>query len=316
MTFRRLTSSTQRHRRSGIVVLELIVWLPVLIIFLLAIIEFSLIMQVNRQVSFASRFGASLAAEITRQTSAATNLSNYNQLATPDNLKQRIDEYLGNHGLTSSCEVRLEHNACVGGQNQVQTSSACNCGPTGPASLPAGEPPAGEAYVRVTVCVPLSNNVPDILSTFGFGLSGRTIQHSTIFRIETNNGTTIPSITAQSVDGSGVTNGNTSAPVPATNTNFTITVTDNGGTANGTVGVSLTGTAIDPEDGALSGGSLIWSVNPAAVSLSPTTGNGPITLVLNVPASGNSVVYDLTLTGTDSCGSSAARTIQITITHP
>lgn len=324
MTCRRLSSAREpvpapeRARRTGVVVLELIVWLPVLVIFLLSIIEFGLIMQTNRQVAFASRFGASLASEISRLSSAPTNLSNYNMIATPDNLKLRVDEYLENHGLTPSCEVRLEHNACVGGQSQVQTMAACNCGPTGPAVLPAGEPPAGEAYVRVTVCVPLAGNVPDILDTFGFSLSTRTIEHSTTFRIETNNSTAQPSITAQSVDDSNTTNATvaTSVALPATNTNFSIIVTDNGGVATGTVDVNFSGTAIDPEDGALTGGSLVWSVNPAPVNLNPVTGNGPITMTINVPASGNSVVYNVTLTSTDSCGATASRTVQVTITHP
>ena len=61
--------------RRGVVTLELILWLPIMIIFLLAIVEFALIMQFNQQVSYAARFGAKLASEITRNQLTNPNLA-------------------------------------------------------------------------------------------------------------------------------------------------------------------------------------------------------------------------------------------------
>lgn len=322
-----LSSLCERRlpRRRGVITLELILWLPIMVIFVLAIVEFALIMQFNKQVAYASRFGAKLASEIARTQAASPNLSNFNLSATANNLKDQVDAYLANHGISSSCEVRLTHNACVGGTSQVDTDAACNCGDSAP-TLPGGEPPAGEAYVKVTVCVKLTGNVPNCLSTFGFDLNGPngtagdaddcTIEHSTVFRVETNNATAQPDITANSVaglDGDDVEN------TPVTNGNVTITI--NGGNPNpgDTLTIDLTGAATDPEDGVLTGGSLVWTVVsvPAAPAAALDDGIGVAeTLDVIVPATGGgSQVHTLTLTSTDSCNATAARTITITVTN-
>jgi hypothetical protein len=176
-------------RRSGVITLELLVSLPLLVILLLALIEFAIIYQVNMEVAEAARFGAKLASEITRLQAAATNLGNYNQAATVSDLKERIDQYLANNGLTASCEVILQHGACVPNQTQLQpTSIPPDCLCTTPATpFPNSEPPAGECYARVTVALRLDGNVPNLLSTFGLDLGDMTVQQSTVFRIETNN---------------------------------------------------------------------------------------------------------------------------------
>jgi hypothetical protein len=176
-------------QRAGVVTLELIVALPVIVILILAVVEFAIIYQVNLEVAHAARFGAKLAAEITRNRLAATNLGNYDQAATLNDLKELIDEYLANHGLTPSCEVILQHNACVPLPSQFNPDPIpgnCQCSAPG-AVLPAGEPPAGEAYVRITVGERLTGNVPNLLATFGLALGDLTLQQSTVFRIETNN---------------------------------------------------------------------------------------------------------------------------------
>ncbi|RLT07031.1 MAG: pilus assembly protein [Planctomycetota bacterium] len=175
-----------RRGRRGVVIVELLIWLPVLMTALMAVVEFAIMQQVNQQVALASRYGAKIAAEVTRDTLVATNLTNINQNATSNNLKSRIDTFLANAGLTGSCEVRLEHNASVGGKTQVDTATVCPCSATGPGTLPAGESPPGEAYVRVTVCVSLTGNVPNLLSTLGYDITGLIARHSTTYRVETN----------------------------------------------------------------------------------------------------------------------------------
>ncbi|REJ88934.1 MAG: pilus assembly protein [Planctomycetota bacterium] len=194
------TSTAQpgsNSRRRGVVTLEMMFAVPFLVIFVLAVVEFAIIYQVDKQVAYSSRFGAKLASEITRSRFATRNLGNINLSTTPDNLKDRIDDYLETAGLTESCEVRLEHNACVRNPLQVDTDAPCNCGASG-TPLPPGEPPAApnttldQAWVKVTVCVPLTGNVPNCLSTFGFDVTGCTFEHSTVFRIETENSAPVP----------------------------------------------------------------------------------------------------------------------------
>ena len=58
----------------------------------------------------------------------------------------------------------LEHN--LGGSQVALVTGTCDCGPD--TNLAA--PPPGE-YVRVTVCVPLSNVMPNLIANFGFDVS-------------------------------------------------------------------------------------------------------------------------------------------------
>jgi len=301
---------SSKERRSGVITLEVIIWLPVVLIFLAAIIEFSILYQVNHQVEYASRFGAKRASEIPR-----TTLDTYAAA-----LKADIDTYLANHGLAASCQVILEHNACVPNPLQI-AGGPCNCGPSG--GLPAGEPPAGEAYVRVTVCTEVANDVPDLLNSFGFPLGTRTFEHSTTFRIETNNTTALPNINIDAFSGAGVSDGTGAiAPgAPTTNTDSTISITDDnmvppGPAASGSVTIDLTGNATDPEDGPLTGGDLNWSiVGPGGAALSGTVGGGPITMTVNVPPNGQFRIYQLRLTSTDSCNQNRTRTINVRINN-
>lgn len=176
---RRRASGCSHARRPGVITLELIISIPVLVIILLAVYQISLIMAASRHVEFASRLGAKVAAEIPR-SGGPPDLGN---LTT---LKGVVDEYLTTAGYSPSCTVLLEHNA-VGVPNPLQTFSDgtdCPCGPTGPSPLP--DTPSGVESVRVTVCLPMAGNIPNCLSSFGFDLSECSIQHSTVWRIETN----------------------------------------------------------------------------------------------------------------------------------
>lgn len=178
-TCRRTAQSSVLARRTGVITLELIISIPVLVIILLAVYQISLIMAASRHVEFASRLGAKVAAEIPR-SGGPPDLGN---LTT---LKGIVDEYLTTAGYSESCTVLLEHNA-VGVPNSLQTFSDgmdCPCGPTGPSPLP--DTPSGVESVRVTVCLPMAGNIPNCLSSFGFDLAECSIQHSTVWRIETN----------------------------------------------------------------------------------------------------------------------------------
>ena len=168
-------------RNRGVITLELILTFPILIIVLLAVVEFGLILAASKHVEFASRLGAKRAAE-----SEITDLETLNTIGP---LKAEIDQYLATAGYTASCSVILEHNV-MGASNPLQENPdplACPCGPVGslPALVPCPPDPDIEVEsVRVTVCLPMEGNIPNCLSTFGFDLADCTIQQSVVWRYE------------------------------------------------------------------------------------------------------------------------------------
>jgi hypothetical protein len=180
--------SPRCNRRRAVVTLELILAVPVLLIVLLAVVEVGLILAASKHVEFASRLGAKLAAEIPR-TGGPPDLGTFNLPTTTNNLKDRVDQYLVTAGYTNSCTVILEHNA-VGVPNPVQIDDdlmPCPCDPDPVTPLPSsvpGPPPAQIESVRVTVCLPMEDNIPNCLATFGFDLADCTIRHSTVWRYE------------------------------------------------------------------------------------------------------------------------------------
>ncbi|GIX04828.1 MAG: hypothetical protein KatS3mg114_0697 [Planctomycetaceae bacterium] len=331
------THHAVRGRRCGVITLELIIVAPVLVIFLLAIIEFALIYRLNLQVAGAARYGAKLASEIARSQAISPNLSNYN---TPvaNNLKARIDSFLANHGLTPSCAVILQHTACgtpTNYPNNYQSQPAsipptCPCtivgGTSFPFGLPAFEPPPGTAYARVTVVVPLAGNVPNLLAHFGLPVGNLTLQESVVFRLETNN--TPPS---------GAAEGNLSGSLP---TNYVI---ESGmfpltcgnsvqiGNPLGTSGggsFTLNFTADAAQDIETPDANLTYSwvvtilTNSGNASAAPASGSGStFTTTVTVPNDPNTDpmttqpdavnTYRITLTVTDPCGASA--TCQMTV---
>lgn len=177
----RIQPKQGNRRRAGVVILELIVWFPILIIVLLAVTEIGLILAADKHVEFASRLGAKLAAE-----SPPMQLGMLNDGGP---LKSQIDEYLNSAGYSNSCTVILEHNV-MAASNPLQLNpspAGCNCGPVGslPALVPAPpDPNIPVQSVRVTVCLPMDGNIPNCLSTFGFDLADCTIQQSVVWRYE------------------------------------------------------------------------------------------------------------------------------------
>lgn len=158
-----------RPRRAA-TVLEVIITLPVLVILLLAIIEFGVLFANLQQLALASRVGA-------QEASQTANLDT--AVLVPAEVIAVIERQLGGANMTA-CRIRLEHND-GGGQTQFEHPivGACNCGPT---TLLAA-PPGGE-YVRVTVCVDLTLVTPNLLDSFGFDIAGRMAEHTTVMRYE------------------------------------------------------------------------------------------------------------------------------------
>lgn len=304
----------KRSIRRGVVVVELIIWLPVLLTALMAIVQFALMQQVNQQVALASQYGAKIASEITRSFAVSPNLSDINQTATVNNLQSRIDTFLANAGLTASCEVRLEHNACVNNTLQVDNAVPCTCNATGPVVLPAGEPPQGEAYVRVTVCVPLIGNVPNLLNTLGFNITGRIMRHSTTYRVETNNAAPVPVIRLQTLP-AGVTLG-VGGPVPVTNLPTTLIRLDvDRAIAPDPISLTFDGNLTTDVETPLAGLTLTWTKTGVPAS-GPTVGtsfNASFDVPDNIFPIDPDTVHFVQLTASDPCTGSASRTLSILV---
>ena len=159
---------TQGVRRSGVTYLELILAMPVLLVFLASVIEFGLIMANLKYLPAASRAGAKVVAE--------TPVASIDDLATLTAARDAANDVLAAADLVS-CRVIISHNFGGGGS---QASGTCTCSaPTTP-TLPTD----GDGAVRVTVCVELSRLAPDLLSIFGFSTSGRIVQSTTTYPYE------------------------------------------------------------------------------------------------------------------------------------
>ena len=178
--------------RRGIVTVELLMVLPIFLLALVAVVEFAQILMVAENVAYSSRFGAKLASEEPR--AGVQSIDNMNLQAGGSRLRNAIDEYLAASGIdTGACRVILDHNLPEydvgndGIETQVDPPVGCDCespaGPLPPGNMPNPQPPSVNT-VRVTVCVPLEGNVPDLLGYVGFGLDEYTIEQSATFRYE------------------------------------------------------------------------------------------------------------------------------------
>jgi hypothetical protein len=152
------------------VIVELLLALPVLVIVLLAVLEFGVMMANLQQVSLAARDGALVASQTPDLDTAA---------AVPPEVVDAVARQLGNSGM-AYCRIRLEHN--VGGPQTAllePPGGGCDCGPNAPL---APEPP--QTYVRLTVCVDMLQVAPNCLKQFGYDLTGQTASFTTLLRHE------------------------------------------------------------------------------------------------------------------------------------
>lgn len=145
-------------RRRGVVTLELLLSLPVLMIVLLAVVQFGVLMANLQHVAAASYEGAHYATE-----QAALTVVPASNAALAAAIRTAVDRRLesAGFGTNASAGVTLRHTVGGGGN---ATDGTC--------SDPLN-PPLPARTVRVTVRVPLTRLAPNVLSTFGFDLTGR-----------------------------------------------------------------------------------------------------------------------------------------------
>lgn len=168
-------SARRKRPRHGAVVLELILTLPIWLIFLLAVIEFGQLFAGRQQVALASRVGAEEASQ-----TAALPLTDGDPV--PADVLQSVNQQLASSGL-SYCGVLLEHNVVPpdppGPPVPVRLRfGTCDC------PLPSTPFPPARQYVRVTVYTRMTQVTPNLLRTLGFDVSDRVIHHTTTFRHE------------------------------------------------------------------------------------------------------------------------------------
>jgi hypothetical protein len=172
--------STAHRQRRGSIAFEMIMVLVVIIIVTVGIVQFGVFLANAEQVAMAARVGA-LEASQTDPLLAGPG-------PVPLNIIQAIE-----HQLESSCidwcQIRVEHN--VGGGVSFLVSNAipaddCECDPKMNLLGAPGSGIAASRYVRVTVCVPLSQVMPKQLSFFGEQIydPDNTYEHTAIYRYE------------------------------------------------------------------------------------------------------------------------------------
>lgn len=149
-------------------VLELVLALPVLVVLLLAVVEFGSIFASLQQLSLASRAGARAAAEI-------VNLPTAPGAPIPSEVFDEIAAQLAAASI-SPRHVVLEHNV-AGSPVRLDAGQSH-------AVLPDTRFPATGRFVRVTVVADLSELAPDLLGMWGFSTAGRIATHTSTFRYE------------------------------------------------------------------------------------------------------------------------------------
>ncbi len=164
-------ASGRRGRRRGGIILELILVLPIFLILLFAAVQFGFYFARMQQVAMASRVGALEASQ-----TAPLPLSG----GVPANVREIIERQLDTNKMRF-CKVRVEHNVGGAGELESPTVGACDCCPTAPLASP---PP--DRYVRVTVCVPRRDLMPECLGNLGitFGNCDEPFSHTTVMRYE------------------------------------------------------------------------------------------------------------------------------------
>lgn len=165
-----------RARRGGIA-FEMILVLVALLIAAVGIVQFGVFLANAQQVAFAARVGGLKASQVA--------LSPVNGDQVPESVVSEIERQLANSCIAWS-HIRVEHNTgqAPGAAPVVLEAASGQSGECSPhTSL---HPPLSRSYVRVTVCVPLSEVMPAQLSFFGRQLYGedQTYEHTALYRYE------------------------------------------------------------------------------------------------------------------------------------
>ncbi|WP_197993062.1 TadE/TadG family type IV pilus assembly protein [Gimesia aquarii] len=166
----------RNKQRRGSVILEFILAFPLILIISLAIIEFGFFSLLQQTITLSAIEGSREAAHVGATTTSVGNL--IDQYVSINSLNLDVGAQPAAPG-QGDVLVVIE----TGGGVPTQTigNSDIPCTPVGPAPSPL--------EVKVTVCLNLTDMngttpIPDLLSTFGFTLSGKQLEISAMTGLE------------------------------------------------------------------------------------------------------------------------------------
>lgn len=162
----------RRSRRNAAATLEVILTLPLLMIVMLAIVEFGLLLANLQYVEMASRSGALVASRLPAAT--------LNGGAFPTDITTAVNEELAKLGSgIQARQVYLQHN--VGGSPVSPRAGGQSTSPIPYKTITDPPVPPSGSYVRVTVFVDFRSVAPNLLATFGLNYQNATVQQTTTF---------------------------------------------------------------------------------------------------------------------------------------
>lgn len=163
------------RRRTGSVILEFILAFPLILIVSLAIIEFGFFALLQQSITAAAIEGSREAGKIGSTTTSIRNL---------------IQEYVATNSLVlSTSSPAAPNSGDVFVSVQRFPASTTTIGNSSIPCTPVGPDPAFNNEVKVTVCINLTDTtgvtpIPDLLSTFGFSLTGKQLEVSAMSLVE------------------------------------------------------------------------------------------------------------------------------------
>ena len=169
-----LQPPTRTGRRTGSVLLEFILAFPLILIVSLAIIEFGFFALLQQTVTVATIEGSREAAQVGATTDSVGNL---------------IQQYVAVNSLTlvplpaapGAGDVLVMIQDGSGALTQNLGNSDIPCTPVGP--------PPTAAEIKITICLNLTDTngmfpLPNLLSSFGFTLTGKQLEISAMTSLE------------------------------------------------------------------------------------------------------------------------------------
>jgi Flp pilus assembly protein TadG len=180
--FSDFSAGRNRRKKSGAVVLEVLLALPVILIALLAVIEFGLLWSNMQGVEMAARSGTQVATRYPLLPNAG---------AVPADVVNAVADELARIGVTDY-RIQLTHNVAYTPNPSigpvVTLDSTVGTGLTSVPSQPAVSLVPNRMYVRVTVYVNTVGGTtptgltPNLLKVFGVDLANRVSQASEVRR--------------------------------------------------------------------------------------------------------------------------------------
>ncbi|MBA2117894.1 TadE/TadG family type IV pilus assembly protein [Bremerella alba] len=177
----------RKSKRRAASLLEIIIGLPIVLVLLLAVVQFGLLQSNQQTLKMASRAGAMVAAEL-----VIDGTENNPHEAIVD----AIDEVL-RHGGILAFDESIETVGRVQLNYSVYDPSTMTVLKSELFFTERCDPPAtiypNYHYVQVTICIPTTRLAPNAMACFGVDYSGRDVMMTSLFRHELSRVNFVPS---------------------------------------------------------------------------------------------------------------------------